>query len=54
MQGSKDHRARAAEVIEAALDDYDVEPLEDAVHDEIRQLFERTCNTEGVVLPVLA
>jgi trimethylamine:corrinoid methyltransferase-like protein len=53
MQGSKDYRERASEVIEEALDDYDVEPVDTAIHNEIRQLFERTCDTEDVVLPTL-
>jgi trimethylamine--corrinoid protein Co-methyltransferase len=51
MQGSKDYRERASEVIEEALDDYDVEPVDTAIHNEIRQLFERTCDTHDVVLP---
>jgi trimethylamine:corrinoid methyltransferase-like protein len=53
MQGSKDIRKRAAEVIEAALEDYDVEPVDPRVHAEIRRLFETTCQTEGVLLPAL-
>ncbi len=53
MQGSKEYRQRAADVIEEALDDYDVEPVDDAIHSEIRELFERTCNVEGVTLPTL-
>lgn len=51
MQGSKDWRDRAAEVIDEVLDDYDVAPLDDALHREIRQLFVETCNVESVQLP---
>ena len=51
MQGSKDWRQRAAEMIDEILDDYDGEPLEDAVHTEIRELFVKTCNVENVELP---
>ena len=52
MQGSKDHRARAAEVIDGLLDDYEVEPIDAALDAEIRTLFETTCETRDVVLPM--
>ncbi len=51
MQGSKAWRERAAERIEELLDDYDAEPLEDAVHREIRDLFASTCDVGDVELP---
>jgi trimethylamine--corrinoid protein Co-methyltransferase len=53
MHGSKDWRARAAERIDEILDDHDVAPLDEALHTEIRQLFERTCNDPDVVLPAI-
>ena len=51
MQGSKDWRHRAAETIDEILDDYDVEPLDAAIHHEIREIFVKTCNVENVELP---
>jgi len=53
MQGSKDWRERAGEVMDEILDDYDVEPLEEVLHREIRELFTRTCKVEDVELPEL-
>jgi trimethylamine--corrinoid protein Co-methyltransferase len=50
-QGSRDWRKRANEVIDETLAAYEVEPLPDALHTEIRDLFVRTCKEEGVKLP---
>lgn len=52
-QGSNDWRARANSVIEETLSAYDVEPLEDRVHDEIHAMFRGTCAESNVVLPSL-
>lgn len=51
MNGSKAFKERAAETIDAALDDYDVPAIDPALHGEIRRLFETTCLTEGTQLP---
>jgi len=53
LQGSKDHRQRAKEVIEEALEDHDVPPVDDAIDTEIRRIFTTTCDDQGVVLPQL-
>ncbi len=53
LQGSKDCRRRANELIEEALDDYDVAPLDPALDDEIRHLFKSTCGDSDLVLPEL-
>jgi trimethylamine--corrinoid protein Co-methyltransferase len=53
-QGSRDWQKRANEVIDEKLASYEVEPLPEALHREIRDLFVRTCNEEGVVLPAFA
>jgi trimethylamine:corrinoid methyltransferase-like protein len=50
--GSKTFRDRAREVIEACLDDYDLEPLDPALHAEIRTLFQTTAHDRDVRLPV--
>jgi trimethylamine--corrinoid protein Co-methyltransferase len=50
-QGSRDWRARANEVIDETLAAYEVEPLEQRVHDEIRQLISSTSSDPGAVLP---
>lgn len=50
-QGSRDWRARANEVIDETLAAYEVEPLEQRVHREIRQLISSTCSDPGAVLP---
>lgn len=50
-QGSRDWRARANEVIDETLAAYEVEPLEQRVHDEIRNLISSTCSDPGAVLP---
>jgi trimethylamine---corrinoid protein Co-methyltransferase len=49
--GSKTCRDRAREVIEACLDDYDLEPLDTALHAEIRNLFQNTAHDRDVRLP---
>jgi trimethylamine---corrinoid protein Co-methyltransferase len=49
--GSKTFRDRAREVIEACLDDYDLEPLDTALHAEIRNLFQNTAHDRDVRLP---
>jgi trimethylamine--corrinoid protein Co-methyltransferase len=53
-QGSRDWKARANEVIDEKLSSYEVEPLAESLHAEIRDLFKRTCNEEDVVLPAFA
>ncbi len=50
-QGSKSFKDRAAEVIEECLEDYDVEPVDPKLHQEIRSLFVRTCDEKDVKLP---
>jgi len=50
-QGSRDWRARANEVIDETLANYEVEPLEQRVHDEIQHLIRSTSSDPGVVLP---
>jgi trimethylamine--corrinoid protein Co-methyltransferase len=50
-QGSRDWRARASAVIDETLAAWEVEPLEERVDQEIRDLFRRTCRDDGVVLP---
>jgi len=51
-QGSRDWRARANEVIDETLAAYEVEPLEERIHGEIRDLIRSTCSDPGAVLPV--
>ena len=50
-QGSRDWRARAGEIIDEQLASYELEPLPEKLHDEIRGLFVRTCNEKDVKLP---
>jgi trimethylamine:corrinoid methyltransferase-like protein len=50
-QGRKGFRERAAEVIDELLDDYEVDPLEPKLHEEIRELFEKTAKDSDVELP---
>jgi trimethylamine---corrinoid protein Co-methyltransferase len=50
-QGSRDWRARANEVIDELLASYEVEPLEEKLHQEIQDLFRRTCLEKDVKLP---
>jgi trimethylamine--corrinoid protein Co-methyltransferase len=52
-QGSRDWRRRANEVIDETLGNYEVEPLEAPVHQEIQDLFRKTCSDPDVVLPVV-
>ena len=49
--GEKTFRDRAAEVIAECISNYDVEPLEDRLHSEIRNLFTTTANDKNVRLP---
>ncbi|HEY6548551.1 MAG TPA: trimethylamine methyltransferase family protein, partial [Vicinamibacteria bacterium] len=50
-QGSRDWRARAGEIIDENLVSYELEPLPQKLHDEIRDLFVRTCNEKDIKLP---
>src|SRR5262245_469123 len=50
-QGSKDWRQRALEVIDETLSATEEEPLDVKLHQQIQDLFRRTCKEEGVVLP---
>ncbi|HEY7923855.1 MAG TPA: trimethylamine methyltransferase family protein, partial [Vicinamibacteria bacterium] len=53
-QGSRDWRARANQVIDETLASYEVEPLPDKQHAEIRAMFEKTCREEeAFTLPAL-
>jgi trimethylamine--corrinoid protein Co-methyltransferase len=52
-QGSRDWRARANAVIDEKLAEYEVEPLERRLHDEIGALFRRTSREQGITLPAL-
>jgi trimethylamine--corrinoid protein Co-methyltransferase len=51
MTGSRRMGERAREIIEGALEEYDVAPLDPALHTEIRRLFASTCSDPEVVLP---
>lgn len=50
-QGSQDWRARANQILDELLTNYEVEPLDDKLHAEIQELFRTTCNEKDVVLP---
>jgi len=50
-QGSRDWRARANEMIDELLASYEVEPLDQKIHQEIQDLFRRTCKEPNVQLP---
>ncbi len=50
-QGSKSWRDRAVEVVEETLAAYDEPPLDSALHRDVQDMFRRTCNEEGAVLP---
>jgi len=53
-QGSRDWRARANQVIDETLASYEVEPLPERQHAEIRAMFEKTCREEeAFTLPAL-
>ena len=52
MQGSKDLRTRANEMIDERLEDYDVEPLEPGLDKAARDIFATACE-DGVALPGL-
>jgi trimethylamine--corrinoid protein Co-methyltransferase len=50
-QGSRDWRVRANEIIDENLRTYELEPLPDELHAEIRGLFLRTGKEKDVTLP---
>lgn len=52
MQGSKNLRARANEMIDERLEDYEVQPLEPTLDEAAREIFATAC-ADGVVLPTL-
>jgi trimethylamine--corrinoid protein Co-methyltransferase len=51
MEGEKTFRDRAADVIAENISNYDLEPLPEKLHSEIRNLFQRTANDKDVRLP---
>ena len=51
--GKATFRDHAGEIIDEALDDYDVEPLPDEVHREIHSLFKKTAEDSDLKLPKL-
>ena len=51
--GEKMFRERAADVIAESLSNYDLEPLDQKLHAEIRGLFQRTADDKDVKLPAL-
>jgi len=54
-QGSRDWRARANQVIDETLAGYELAPLPEAQHAEIREMFRKTCRAEEeFTLPELA
>ncbi|MGH9323571.1 MAG: trimethylamine methyltransferase family protein [Vicinamibacteria bacterium] len=50
-EGGKTFRDRALEAIDELLGNYEVDPLDDVLHREIRDLFQRTANETNVRLP---
>jgi len=50
-QGSRDWRQRALEVIGETLGNYEQEPLPAELHQEIQDMFRRTCKEPDVKLP---
>jgi trimethylamine--corrinoid protein Co-methyltransferase len=50
-QGSRDWRRRALDMIDETLGRYEEPPLDAALDRDIQDLFRRTCNEPGVVLP---
>lgn len=50
-QGSRNWQARANEMIDELLASYEVEPLPESTHKEIRALFKRTCKEPDAPLP---
>lgn len=50
-QGSKNWRQRALDVVEETLAAYEEPPLDPALHNDIQEMFRRTCTEPGVVLP---
>ena len=53
-QGSHDWRARSNQIIDELLASYEVEPLDEKLHLEIRDLFRRTCSDPNVILPTFS
>jgi trimethylamine:corrinoid methyltransferase-like protein len=51
--GKKRWRDRALAVIDERLEAYEEEPLEPALHEDIQEMFRRTCHERDVVLPAL-
>ncbi|MFN8574975.1 MAG: trimethylamine methyltransferase family protein, partial [Gemmatimonadaceae bacterium] len=51
VQGSRDWRARALEVIDETLGAYDLEPLPSAITAEIQGLITKTCQESGFAVP---
>lgn len=51
VQGSKDWRQRALDMIDETLAAYEEEPLDAKLHEQIQDLFRRTCDEKDVVLP---
>jgi trimethylamine:corrinoid methyltransferase-like protein len=49
--GEKTFRDRAADVIAECISNYDLEPLDQKMHTEIRTLFQKTANDKDVRLP---
>jgi trimethylamine:corrinoid methyltransferase-like protein len=52
-QGSRHWRRRALDMIDETLGRYEEPPLDAALHRDIQDLFRRTCNEPGVVLPTV-
>ena len=50
-EGEKVFRDRAADVIAECISNYDLEPLDEKLHTEIRDLFQTTANDKDVRLP---
>jgi trimethylamine:corrinoid methyltransferase-like protein len=50
-EGEKTFRDRALDVIGECLSNYEVEPLEEKLHTEIREMFQRTALEPNVQLP---
>jgi trimethylamine---corrinoid protein Co-methyltransferase len=50
-EGEKTFRDRALGVLDDCLENYEVEPVDEKLHHEIRDLFKRTANDKDVRLP---
>jgi trimethylamine--corrinoid protein Co-methyltransferase len=51
--GERKWRDRALEQVEAALESYDEAPLPRALHEEVRDLFKKTCKVPDLSLPAV-